>query len=136
MSCRRRHCLLLRYKLDLTGTKIGCNRGECGACTILIDGVANYACSVLTTMSRIKQSFLSRASNRLTERCMQFNKHLSMRILRSAVSAHRPGDVSRCAAEQQSKTDARKFVPACRATCAAVALMNITSMACYAPRGK
>ena len=38
----------LRYKLDLTGTKIGCNRGECGACTILIDGVANYACSVLT----------------------------------------------------------------------------------------
>ena len=38
----------LRYKLDLTGTKIGCNRGECGACTVLIDGVANYACSVLT----------------------------------------------------------------------------------------
>lgn len=38
----------LRYKLDLTGTKIGCNRGECGACTVLIDGVPNYACSVLT----------------------------------------------------------------------------------------
>jgi aerobic-type carbon monoxide dehydrogenase small subunit (CoxS/CutS family) len=38
----------LRYKLDLTGTKIGCNRGECGACTVLVDGVANYACSVLT----------------------------------------------------------------------------------------
>ena len=38
----------LRYKLDLTGTKIGCNRGECGACTVLIDSVANYACSVLT----------------------------------------------------------------------------------------
>lgn len=38
----------LRYKLDMTGTKIGCNRGECGACTVLIDGVPNYACSVLT----------------------------------------------------------------------------------------
>ena len=38
----------LRYRLNLTGTKIGCNRGECGACTVLIDGVPNYACSVLT----------------------------------------------------------------------------------------
>ena len=31
----------LRYKLGLTGTKIGCNRGECGACTLLINGVPN-----------------------------------------------------------------------------------------------
>src|SRR5690606_27401370 len=38
----------LRYKLDLTGTKLGCNRWECGACTVLIDGVSNYACSTLT----------------------------------------------------------------------------------------
>lgn len=38
----------LRYKLDLTGTKLGCNRGECGACTVLIDEVPNYSCSVLT----------------------------------------------------------------------------------------
>ncbi|KKO05451.1 (2Fe-2S)-binding protein [Pseudohongiella sp.] len=38
----------LRYKLGLTGTKIGCNRGECGACTVTIDDVTNYACSTLT----------------------------------------------------------------------------------------
>ena len=38
----------LRYKLELTGTKLGCNRGECGACTVLIDDVTNYACSTLT----------------------------------------------------------------------------------------
>ena len=38
----------LRDKLDLTGTKIGCNRGECGACTVLIDDIPNYACSPLT----------------------------------------------------------------------------------------
>ena len=38
----------LRYKLGLTGTLLGCNRGECGACTVLVDDVATYACSVLT----------------------------------------------------------------------------------------
>ena len=38
----------LRYKLGLTGTKIGCNRGECGACTVLVEGVTNYSCSTLT----------------------------------------------------------------------------------------
>ena len=38
----------LRYKLGLTGTKLGCDRAECGACTVLIDGVSHYSCSVLT----------------------------------------------------------------------------------------
>ena len=38
----------LRYKLGLTGTKLGCDRSECGACTVLIDDVPHYSCSVLT----------------------------------------------------------------------------------------
>ena len=44
----------LRYKLGLIGTKIGCNRGECGACTVVIDGVTNYSCSTLTHSVRAR----------------------------------------------------------------------------------
>ena len=44
--------MTLRYKLGLTGTKIGCDRGECGACTVLIDGVPQYSCSMLTHQVR------------------------------------------------------------------------------------
>jgi nicotinate dehydrogenase subunit A len=35
---------LLRDHLELTGTKVGCDRGECGACTVLLDGVPTRAC--------------------------------------------------------------------------------------------
>ncbi len=38
----------LRYKLGLTGTKMGCDRAECGSCTVLLDGITHYSCSVLT----------------------------------------------------------------------------------------
>jgi xanthine dehydrogenase YagT iron-sulfur-binding subunit len=38
---------LLRDHLGLTGTKVGCDRGECGACTVLLDGKPIYACSYL-----------------------------------------------------------------------------------------
>lgn len=40
--------MTLRYKLGLTGTKVGCDRGECGACTVLIDDVPMSSCSILT----------------------------------------------------------------------------------------
>jgi aerobic-type carbon monoxide dehydrogenase small subunit (CoxS/CutS family) len=40
--------MTLRYKLGLTGTKLGCDRGECGACTVMIDDVSTYSCSTLT----------------------------------------------------------------------------------------
>ena len=47
--------MTLRYKLGLTGTKIGCDQAECGACTVLIDDVPQYACSVFTHTVRDKK---------------------------------------------------------------------------------
>ncbi len=44
----------LRYKLGLTGTKLGCDRAECGACTVLIDDVPHYSCSTLTHTVRAR----------------------------------------------------------------------------------
>jgi aerobic-type carbon monoxide dehydrogenase small subunit (CoxS/CutS family) len=45
----------LRYKLGLTGTKLGCDRAECGACTVLVDDVPHYSCSMLTHTVRNKK---------------------------------------------------------------------------------
>lgn len=45
----------LRYKLGLTGTKLACDRAECGSCTVLIDDVPHYSCSVLTHSVRARK---------------------------------------------------------------------------------
>src|SRR5919201_1448168 len=47
--------MVLRYKLGLTWTKLGCDRAECGACTVLIDDVPRYSCSTLTHSVRGKK---------------------------------------------------------------------------------
>jgi aerobic-type carbon monoxide dehydrogenase small subunit (CoxS/CutS family) len=47
--------MVLRYKLGLTGTKLGCDRAECGACTVLVDDVPRYSCSVLAHTVRGKK---------------------------------------------------------------------------------
>ena len=54
----------LRYKLGLTGTKLGCDRAECGSCTVLIDDIPYYACSVLThTVRRRRVSTIEGLAN-------------------------------------------------------------------------
>lgn len=45
----------LRYRLGLTGTKIGCNRAECGACTVMANGTSIYSCSTLTHRVRDRE---------------------------------------------------------------------------------
>lgn len=71
----------LRYKLGLTGTKLGCDRAECGACTVMLDDVNEYSCSTLThsvrgrkvvtveglasaggTLSKLQQAFVDELS--------------------------------------------------------------------------
>lgn len=47
--------MTLRYKLGLTGTKLGCDRGECGACTVMIDDITHYSCSTLTHSVRARK---------------------------------------------------------------------------------
>ena len=67
----------VRERLDLTGTKLVCGRGECGACTVLLDGRLAYSCLTLThacdareittiegvgtpeAMSRVQQAFVA-----------------------------------------------------------------------------
>ena len=62
-GCRRRVLVeprwsllyVLREKMGLTGTKAGCERGECGACTVLINGQPRYSCLTLAVEAEGKE---------------------------------------------------------------------------------
>ena len=46
---------VLRERLDLTGSKRGCDRGECGSCTVLVEGKPVYSCQVLAVQARSRE---------------------------------------------------------------------------------
>ena len=64
----------LRYKLGLTGTKLGCDRAECGACTVLIDDVPHYSCSVLTHTVRDRKVLTIEGWRAPTENCTRSSR--------------------------------------------------------------
>ncbi len=48
---------VLRDDLSLTGTKVGCNAGDCGACTVLMDGEQVCACLTPVIQAEGRQAF-------------------------------------------------------------------------------
>jgi len=113
---------VLREKLGLTGTKVGCERGECGACTVLINGQPRYACmtlaleaqgSEITTLEGlmkgeelgpVQQAFLEEDAFQCgyctpgqimaVEGLLRFNPNPSLEEIRQGVS----GNLCRCGA--------------------------------------
>ena len=77
---------VLRRHLNLTGTKENCNQGECGACTILLNGEAVNACLILAASVDNAEittiEGMSRDGNPIL-----FSRPLSPKTLRSAGSA-------------------------------------------------
>ena len=79
---------LLRERLDLTGTKKGCDRGQCGACTVLVDGRRINACLTLAVSLDGARSRRSRGSRTAT-RCTRSRRPSSTTTASSAASARR-----------------------------------------------
>jgi len=72
---------LLRDELGLTGTKEGCGEGECGACTVILDGRAVNSCLVLAVQARGKNVLTVEGlaeDGRLSALQRQFVEHIAV----------------------------------------------------------
>ena len=124
----------LRYKLGLTGTKLGCNRGECGACTVLVDDVATYACSVLTHSMKDTRIETVEGLESPNGDLHPVQQALLKSCLHSAATAHRDRSCRQLLyfVKIPTQRERKRDMP-CPATFVAVALMTLISMASCAP---
>ena len=80
---------VLRDHLGLTGTKIGCDRGECGACTVLLDGKPVYSCSQLAVWADGTVGSDGRRAGTQRRSSIRCSRRSSSTTRRSAASARR-----------------------------------------------
>ena len=77
VEARRLLVHFLRDDIDLTGTHVGCDTGSCGACTVLLDGVAVKSCAVLAVQADGAQvtTVEGLAEDELTPLQQSFSEH-------------------------------------------------------------
>ena len=86
VEARRLLVHFLRDDLDLTGTHVGCDTGNCGACTVIVDGLPVKSCMILAVQPDGRASRPWRVSLR-TASCTRSSKRSAPSTRSSAVTA-------------------------------------------------
>ena len=100
---------LLRDRLGLTGTKEGCGNGNCGTCTVLMDGAPVNACLVLALEVPGREHHDDRRAVRAAARCIRCSRRWSSMAARNAASARRAScsPPRRCSTQNPRPSEAR-----------------------------